>query len=575
MAANLIADNAVMNKLNETLKKLPDSRGYKVIKVLILYWEDGDEGFKEEGRAVRRVFEDVLNYLVHEYPIPSETSYFHLLNTMKNVFTTETDLLIIHYGGHAGKDKDEAMGEKRRSVWFAHTESGPRLNWYKIQKQIAHSENDILLLLDCCYAAQAARVPAPLGVGGRFDILAASAMSVPAVGPGPSSFTSVLLAEIRAMVDSEGSVDVKDLHTILCAWHQPLRTTPVYTGLKPGQQPIRLKPQPLSEPPSRHMEDQGECYSLRLNIQIREGINAENAGQIPQWLRTDMPPMVSGVEVDQEPQGEAHEDELHREVRQYNPQTMLKKEHATITTRIKHLTKLLGEAKAAAAFRSLQCIGYFETPSRYRYTLLFSIPEDLRPDFISLNQLIGNHPILSTDFRRRLARSLTQAVHEWHRHDLVHRDINSHRIYFFGINGDPGYSEDPFLQGFEFDDSSVDRALVGPEFDAYRHPERGVRTRKMHNQKHDIYSLGIVLLEIGLWRNVRSLLPVLQLDSDRRVMAEPLWKRCQEWLANSDVPGPVYQAVVQRCLRFDFLSSSSDGRVDGGEFWEKVVHQLG
>ncbi len=74
------------------------------------------------------------------------------------------------------------------------------------------SDADILLLLDCCYAAQAAR--ATEGGSGRLEILAAS--SYGNEDPGSRSFTRILLNEMRDAVARDGFVDIKDLHGHLC-----------------------------------------------------------------------------------------------------------------------------------------------------------------------------------------------------------------------------------------------------------------------------------------------------------------------------------------------------------------------
>lgn len=155
------------------------------------------------------------------------------------------------------------------------------------------TDTDILLLLDCYYAAQAARARGRSS--GKFEILAAAAMGVMTLAPGDMSFTSVLLAEIRSIVDSEGVVDVKDLHGRLCGRQKRLFATPVHIYLKSGQQSIRLHP--LSQLPSEPVQKQGEQSFLRLLVQIREDVNAENIGQITQWLKTDMPSIVSRLEV--------------------------------------------------------------------------------------------------------------------------------------------------------------------------------------------------------------------------------------------------------------------------------------
>jgi hypothetical protein len=62
----------------------------------------------------------------------------------------------------------------------------------------------------------------------------------------------------------------------------------------------------------------------------------------------------------------------------------------------------------------------------------------------------------------------------------------------------------PFLAGFEkfrLADGHLFRTGEATwEKDLYRHPERqGYWPQKEYSIQHDIYSLGVVLLEVGLW----------------------------------------------------------------------------
>lgn len=47
--------------------------------------------------------------------------------------------------------------------------------------------------------------------------------------------------------------------------------------------------------------------------------------------------------------------------------------------------------------------------------------------------------------------------------------------------------------------TSLQRILFEPNRDIYRHPERQGQPTTPFKKIHDIYSLGVVLLEIGLW----------------------------------------------------------------------------
>jgi hypothetical protein len=126
------------NKINEDWEKYinsqielsASSRSYVCVKVLIVYWEEGDAGFKREGRELRAMFADkeTFGFATDEFAIPSSESHLHLLNFIASslleasTYAKEqrgTSLVIIHYGGHGDRNDDRHSGEQRRSVWAA------------------------------------------------------------------------------------------------------------------------------------------------------------------------------------------------------------------------------------------------------------------------------------------------------------------------------------------------------------------------------------------------------------------------------------------------------------------------
>jgi hypothetical protein len=111
-------------RLNQDLKSLSTSGAYQSVTVLVLYWEDGDKDYQDEGREVRRMFEGLFRYNVTEFAIPSMSSYFHLLGLVSQALAKRDEhsgpgLFIIHYGGHGDRDDDKHSGQERRSVWAA------------------------------------------------------------------------------------------------------------------------------------------------------------------------------------------------------------------------------------------------------------------------------------------------------------------------------------------------------------------------------------------------------------------------------------------------------------------------
>ncbi|GAW19539.1 hypothetical protein ANO14919_090270 [Xylariales sp. No.14919] len=292
-------------RLNKSLDLSLRRRTYESVKVVALYWEDGHQGYKDEGRAVASTFNRVFQYPTEEFAIPSSNTYAHVLGFMTRVLleigtaaeeTKAASLLIIHYGGHGDRDDNIHQGQEKRSVWAAHRAGEPTLQWYRVQDQLddLKSRNtDILLLLDCCFAAQAARAHADLG--GRFEILAASAMGMETPAPGNTSFTAILLNEIVQQLETEDSIVVKDLHGLICNRRSQLWATPVHISVKAGQRSIRL--QPLSElSRSQALKDQGDVadkYFLHLLLEIDGELGALHIDEIARWLGADTPRIVS------------------------------------------------------------------------------------------------------------------------------------------------------------------------------------------------------------------------------------------------------------------------------------------
>ncbi|KAL7941058.1 hypothetical protein V8C42DRAFT_335995 [Trichoderma barbatum] len=111
--------------------------------------------------------------------------------------------------------------------------------------------------------------------------------------------------------------------------------------------------------------------------------------------------------------------------------------------------------------------------------------------------------------RFNFARQLVKAVSYVHLYDFVHKNIRPETILILskGNRGDDGFGEDSetaVLVGFDvLRDAEGKTHRLGDddwEKNLYRHPHRQGKTPKTdYNMQHDIYSVGVCLLEIGLW----------------------------------------------------------------------------
>ena len=140
---------------------------------------------------------------------------------------------------------------------------------------------------------------------------------------------------------------------------------------------------------------------------------------------------------------------------------------------------------------------------------------------------------------------------------------------------------------------------------ADRHPSRqGIQPEEWYTMQHDIYSLGVCLLEVGLWSSFvqwtsenEGAIPILNqaLDISPDVMTmkntnqrASIIKTHLTEIAAARLPskmGDVYTNIVLSCLGCldkdnDFLGSSAEDLVDedgiqvGVKFIEKVIFQI-
>ncbi|EKD17655.1 hypothetical protein MBM_04024 [Drepanopeziza brunnea f. sp. 'multigermtubi' MB_m1] len=81
------------------------------------------------------------------------------------------------------------------------------------------------------------------------------------------------------------------------------------------------------------------------------------------------------------------------------------------------------------------------------------------------------------------------------------------------------------------------------ELDYYQHPEKRWKPAVRYNRAHDVYSLGCVLLELGLWETLASVVEVEDEDFER------VKRGFQSLTMRLDgLTGSIYANVVRKCL---------------------------
>ncbi|KAF7552040.1 hypothetical protein G7Z17_g4575 [Cylindrodendrum hubeiense] len=236
------------------------------------------------------------------------------------------------------------------------------------------------------------------------------------------------------------------------------------------------------------------------------------------------------------------------------------------------------------------------TPRTLRYYLM-------QPPSYSLTQLLHT------------AGQLARAVSFIHAYDFVHKNIRPETILLFSDPESRTSLGSAHLLGFDSFRSinfhTLLRGDVAWERNLYRHPSRqGLRAQEKYAMQHDVYSLGVCLLELGLWQSFviyqASDCSTKNVDGDiflhedlqskvddakdsTRDLSEPFsyLKEHLVDLARSRLPmrmGEKYTAVVMTCLtcmdegNVDFGDQSEmqdeDGILIGVRFIEKVLLRL-
>ncbi|PYH98529.1 hypothetical protein BO71DRAFT_395126 [Aspergillus ellipticus CBS 707.79] len=204
------------------------------------------------------------------------------------------------------------------------------------------------------------------------------------------------------------------------------------------------------------------------------------------------------------------------------------------------LVSLLHETSVADAdFRILNCMGYILANGRllnsiehpavgfvYQFptkTAGSAIPITLRE--ISDTALQSPEPdVPDLDDRSLLAQRLSLALYQLHCAGLLHHKISSHSIFYFHDPESGAYDiSKPYIGGWRYtppdhhfqarqlehsqDNHEVTETVYSNSLGdtaIYVHPDRLTTTAPRFRKSYDVYSLGVVLIEIAMWKPARS-----------------------------------------------------------------------
>ncbi|KAK4574842.1 hypothetical protein LTR86_001684 [Recurvomyces mirabilis] len=223
-----------------------------------------------------------------------------------------------------------------------------------------------------------------------------------------------------------------------------------------------------------------------------------------------------------------------------------------------------------SAFGVLKCHGVVKmlaNNSRLTsFAMVFLTPSPAIP--CTLRQLLQAPAAHSLSDRISLAKRLATSINYVHTLDFVHKNVRPENFLNF-LDSPQSDLGSCYLIGFEqirsADGKTYLRGDDAWEKNIYRHPERqGPFPQEAYNMQHDIYSLGVCLLEVGVWSSfvlhgedgpVQGTGQALGLGLDelkRKLVRRPASiKDHLVALAKRELPrliGNIYTSVVVTCL---------------------------
>ncbi|KIW95862.1 uncharacterized protein Z519_02926 [Cladophialophora bantiana CBS 173.52] len=231
----------------------------------------------------------------------------------------------------------------------------------------------------------------------------------------------------------------------------------------------------------------------------------------------------------------------------------------------------------------LRLLGFTVDPNGPRCAMVYALPEGhdhrtlqqhrtLASLLITSNNQEGSSPALEDRFR--LAYNLALSIMGYFAQGETHQYINSSNILLIGSREHmhrphlPKELRYPYL--LQSCQDFLSRLQAEESFAAtiYRHPDHDIHASEVV-PAYDIYSLGLLLLEIGLWIPLQKL---WKPKYDRRLFMERVQRIYAHKLASKC--GSKYMRVVQKCLQAPTELQYRNNYEDAGAFLLQVAKDL-
>ena len=253
------------------------------------------------------------------------------------------------------------------------------------------------------------------------------------------------------------------------------------------------------------------------------------------------------------------------------PEHSSRQSNVRARNRISLLTDFLRSEKPDG-FRAPSCLGFVQAAGNDQHTrfgIVFEKPKDTPGELRTLRDLIKQYQKPSLDSRMTLCAVLARCVHSFHAVNWLHKGLRADNVIFFPSAVRLGLDA-PYVSGFELSRPSIieamtEKPLFDPSQDIYRHPDaQSSQTDGTYRKSYDIYSLGILFIEIAMWKHIEDIVDLADLtkvkpsalmsiqstllqNSTQGLVTPKLDTRpCLHQVASEC--GNSYRLIVERCL---------------------------
>ena len=263
-----------------------------------------------------------------------------------------------------------------------------------------------------------------------------------------------------------------------------------------------------------------------------------------------------------------------------------------VKLRVNQLANLL-KSSGSSSVGTLECLGFVDQPKLSQFAFIYQFPQNAATcEPLTLYSIIREHeerskPIWSLNARFKIAMKIASSICGFHADGWVHKNLRSHSLLFFKSSEMESdlMIDSPYLAGFEYsrpeDGSTAGVRDDDRERNLYRHPGLQTVAGDTFNKVHDLYSLGVILLEIAMWRTASSIYGTPQSGSSTDSLGsgriDPT-RMTKQYIrqAKSKIPylmGEAYLSAVLACLESKYANHVY--RADFSKlFYDQVVQNL-